>query len=151
MADGEGRKGDSISRWVCFGLEDQNYGIPILQVQEVLTEADIERVPGTSSEVLGVINLRGAIVSVVDLRRLLHLPDRPKDAQTRIIVLEHAGEVVGLRVDRVTQVRALPDSMIKPSPATSAEAALRPVRGVYSRNGEMLSLLDAATLIGPGR
>lgn len=148
MADGEARKGDHVSRWVCFELAGQNYGLPILEVQEVLTEADIEPVPGTSSETLGVINLRGAIVSVIDLRRLLQLPDRAGDANTRIIVLQHAGETLGLRVDRVTQVRALSDSLIKPAPATSAQAAPRQVRGLYSRNGEMLSLLDASILLG---
>jgi len=147
MAEGGSRKNDSVSRWVCFELAGQHYGLPILQVQEVLTDADIEPVPGAAADVLGVINLRGAIVSVLDLRRRLHLAERASDPQTRIVVLEHGGEPVGLRVDRVTQVRALPDSLVRPAPATSADTAQRAVRGIYNRNGEMLSLLDPAALL----
>lgn len=148
MAEGDRRKGDVISRWVCFDLAGQNYGLPILQVQEVLSEAQIEPVPGAGADVLGVINLRGAIVSVLDLRRRLQLPERASDPQTRIIVLTHGVEPIGLRVDRVTQVRALPDSMIKAAPPTSADVTSRAVRGIYNRNGEMLSLLDPAILLG---
>lgn len=147
MAEGDRRKNDRVTRWVCFELAGQHYGLPILQVQEVLNDADIEPVPGADADVLGVINLRGAIVSVLDLRRRLHLPVRASDPQTRIVVLEHGGEPVGLRVDRVTQVRALPDSLVKPAPATSADAAQRAVRGIYNRSGEMLSLLDPAVLL----
>lgn len=148
MDENRARKGEQLSRWVCFDLAGQNYGLPILEVQEVLTLAEIEPVPGTPSEVLGVINLRGAIVSVIDLRRLLQLPERPTDAQTRIIVLQNGDEPLGLRVDRVTQVRALPDSMIRPAPAIAAEPQQKPVRGLYSRGGDVLSLVDTASLLG---
>jgi purine-binding chemotaxis protein CheW len=143
-----GRRGEPCSRWVCFELAGQHYGLPILDVQEVLTEGPIEEVPGATAEVLGVINLRGAIVTVLDLRRRLGLPERATDAHTRLIVVEQRGEPVALRVDRVTQVRALPDTLIQPAPPVSAPPALRPVRGIYQHRGEMLALLDGAVLLG---
>lgn len=149
MADGHGgnRRGESTSRWVCFELAGQSYGVPILEVQEVLSSCEIEPVPGTTAEIFGVINLRGAIVSVVDLRTKLNLPARADDAHTRVIVLHFDGESVGLRVDRVTQVRALVDSLIKPAPPTTAQDQPAPVRGIWNKSGELLSLLDTATLL----
>lgn len=147
MADGSKRSGDLITRWVGFELAGQHYGIPILQVQEVLAGAEIEAVPGTGAEVLGVINLRGAIITVLDLRTHLHLPPRAPDALTRIIVVESQGETVGLRVDHVTQVRAIAEGAIKPAPNTGTDIASKHVTGVFSRNGEFITLLDVAALL----
>src|SRR3546814_8499420 len=69
------RKSDGeFARWVCFGLGTQEYGLPILQVHEVLRPLPIEAVPGAPDIVLGVINLRGQVVTVINLRRYLELP-----------------------------------------------------------------------------
>jgi purine-binding chemotaxis protein CheW len=142
-----GRHGDTQSRWVCFELADQHYGLPIVDVQEVLTESEIEPVPGTPPEVLGVINLRGAIVAVVDLRRRLGLPERATDQFTRLIVVNDRGEPVALRVDKVTQVRSVPDALIKPAPLVSSPPALRPVKGIYQRERDVIALLDSNVLL----
>src|SRR3546814_1553136 len=78
------RKSDGeIARWVCFGLGTKEYGLPILQVHEVMRPLPIEAVPGAPAIVLGVINLRGQVVTVIDLRRYLELPEQPLDAETR--------------------------------------------------------------------
>lgn len=147
MAEGDARRGETVSRWVCFELNGQHYGVPILEVQEVLASCEIEPLPGTPPEVLGVINLRGAIVSVVDLRTKLGLSPRPDDAHTRVIVMTHQGEAIGLRVDRVTQVRALIDTLIRPAPTTGAQDHTPPVKSIWNRNHELLSLLDSAALL----
>lgn len=147
MADDGRRLGDVLTRWVCFELAGQSYGIPILEVQEVLACPEIEPVPGAPEGTLGVINLRGAIVTVLDLRTRLRLPPMTPDAQTRIIVLLQGGEPVGLRVDRVINVRALPQGAIKPAPDTGQSGPGLKLRGLYSRKGEMLTLLDAAALL----
>src|SRR3546814_3706689 len=77
----------------------------ILQVHEVLRPLPIEAVPGAPDIVLGVINLRGQVVTVIDLRRYLELPEQPLDAETRIIVVAHDGETFGLLVDRSDERR----------------------------------------------
>lgn len=143
------RREDHSSRWVEFELAGQGYALPILQVREVLAEADIEPVPGAPEAVLGVINLRGAIVSVIDLRLRLRHAWRATGVETRIIIVEPHGEPLGLRVDRIADVRNIPDAAIKPAPALGAadDPLAAAVQGVFVRNGKWLTLLDVAALV----
>lgn len=143
---GARRKGDKLSRWVSFVLEGQSYGIDILQVQEVLARVDIERVPRAPADVLGVINLRGSIVTVVDLRTRLGLPPRTGEGGV-VIIAECKGQMVGLRVDQVTEVLNIADNAIKPSPNTGARGDALRVRGIVSRKTDLLTLLDVAALL----
>jgi purine-binding chemotaxis protein CheW len=141
------RAGDALARWVCFELAGQLYGLEILKVQEVLADAEVESVPGAPHTVLGISNLRGCIVTVMDLRRRLSLPPRGEPGPTCVIVVDGAGEAVGLRVDRVVDVRSIRVGAVKPAPETGPRASA--VLGVVTRSGEVLTLLDAAALIAP--
>ncbi|MEC9362403.1 MAG: chemotaxis protein CheW [Pseudomonadota bacterium] len=141
------RRDDSLSRWVCFALDHQIYGLPIGDVQEVLSQFDIEPVPGAADEVLGVINLRGTVVTVIDLRRRLNLPAAATDAETRVVVVESGGECFGLLVDRVADVRKIIDNAIKRAPDVGAGARQARVHGVYTRDGDLLTLLDTASVL----
>ncbi len=145
------RRDDAVSRWVCFRLGDQLYGLPILQVQELLGNAVIEPVPGTSELVCGVINLRGNVVTVLDLRVCLGLSPGIDSAESRIVVVEHGPESVGLRVDGVAEVRKVIDAAIRPSPNVGSPLSAGPVRGVYLRDGEMLTLLDPDAVVDGAR
>ncbi|HSW11905.1 MAG TPA: chemotaxis protein CheW [Solimonas sp.] len=140
------REDQVLSRWVCFELAGQLYGLPIAQVQEVLADSIIEPVPGTSELVCGVINLRGNVVTVVDLRRRFGYAAN-QTPQTRIVVVDHGSESIGLCVDRVADVRKLADGAIKPAPATGSASEAAGIRGVVSRSGELLTLLDLPTLL----
>lgn len=142
---GARRNGDVLTRWVSFDLAGQPYGIAILKVLEVLASAVIEPVPGAPAAVLGVINLRGSIVTVVDLRQKLGLP--PVADNSCIIIVAHDGQPVGLRVDHVDEVLNLVEQAIKPPPATSAMANQSAVTGVVSRQGRLLTLIDPSTLL----
>ena len=143
---GSRRDDQVLSRWVCFEMAGQFYGLPISAVQEVLADISIEPVPGTTRLVLGVINLRGNVVTVVDLRRHFGFAD-VQDEQTRIIVVDHGSEALGLCVDRVADVRKLSEGAIKPAPATGGGKAEAGIRGMVSRAGELLTLLDPAKLL----
>jgi len=143
---GARREDQTLSRWVCFELSGQLYGLPIAQVQEVLADSRIEPVPGTSELVCGVINLRGNVVTVVDLRRRFGFP-AAQDAQTRIVVVDHGSEAIGLQVDRVADVRKLASGAIKPPPSTGTHSEAAGIHGMVSRGGEMLTLLDLPTLL----
>lgn len=135
-----------FERWVCFGLGEVIYGLPILRVQEVLQVPAIESVPGTAPTVLGVINLRGQVVSVIDLRLHLGFAANPIGPDARIIVMENQGETLGLLVDRVTDVRKVVEAAIKPAPGVDVDRRA-PLIGVVSRGGELLTLLDADRLL----
>ncbi len=141
------RADDSVSRWVCFDVGGQRYGVPILSVQEVLRAAQIEPVPGAGAQVLGVINLRGSIVTVLDLRARLGLGAASAGTDTRIVILDHGGESVGLLVDRVADVRKIVDAAVKPAPDVGAAGSAVRAHGLYTRDGDLLTLLDPASLI----
>lgn len=141
------RRGDSVSRWVCFGAGEQLYGLPILSVQEVLRDVQIEPVPGVAEAVLGVLNLRGNVITVIDLRQRLGVPASTPGADARIVVVEHRGESFGLLVDRVADVRKIIDAAIKPAPEVGADGGAVRVHGIYTRDGIPLILLDPASLI----
>ncbi|MES0874582.1 chemotaxis protein CheW [Sinimarinibacterium thermocellulolyticum] len=141
------RADDRLSRWVCFRLDAQLYGLPILDVQEVLCQFEIEPVPGAPAAVLGVINLRGTVITVLDPRRLLALPTSCPGADACIVIVDHGEESLGLLVDRVTDVRKLVDAAIKPAPKVGVDAGEGCVHGIYVRDGELLTLLDTASLL----
>ena len=148
-AAGARRADDSLSRWVCFTLDHQLYGLPILDVREVLCQFDIEPVPGASAAVLGVLNLRGTVVTVLDLRRQLGLPAPTPDADARVVIVDRGDERFGLLVDHVADVRKIIDAAIKPSPNVGAGTAQPRVHGIYVRDGDLLTLLETSSLLSP--
>lgn len=139
------RNGDTARRWIGFDLAGQAYGVPILSVQEVLATAEIEPVPGSPAGVLGVINLRGQIVTVFDLRVRLGLPAAACTGP--LVVFDGGSEVVAARVDRVADVRRIADGAIKTAPQ-SGQVGHPAVAGLVTRNGEMTTLLDPKALFG---
>lgn len=134
-------------RWVRFELAGQWYGVAILEVQEVLAQAAIEPVPGAPADVLGVINLRGSIVTVLDLRRRLGLTPLADAASAALIVARIPGaQALGLAVDRIIDVAAFADTEIQPPPAVAATRSAQCLRGIVSREESLLSLIDLAKL-----
>jgi purine-binding chemotaxis protein CheW len=147
ISSAERRKSDAPSaRWVGFELNGQGFGVKIEQVREVLLSATIEPVPSSPPLVLGVINLRGRIVTVLDLHMCLGLM-RESDAETRVIIIDFEGEPLALRVDRISDLCAVSDKAIKPAPATAKGGANAAVCGVVSRDHSMLTLLDLDKLL----
>jgi purine-binding chemotaxis protein CheW len=135
-----------FARWVCFGLGGQEYGLPILQVREVLRPVPVEPVPGAPAIVPGVINLRGQVVSLIDLRRYLGLPPAVETAETRIVVVAYDGEVFGLLVDRIGEVSKIALAAIKPLPALNQDGNRYGFAGVVPREQRLLTLLDVDAL-----
>ena len=139
--------GDTISQWVTFRLENETYGIDVLQVQEVLRVSEIAPVPGAPDHVLGIINLRGNVVTVVDARTRFTLPYREVDDASRIIVADIHDKVIGLLVDSVSEVAYLRKSQIESAPNVGNEGKTRFVLGVAHRDREMLILVDLSKLL----
>ena len=137
---------DPILQWVTYQLEQEFYGINVMQVQEVLRLTEIAPVPGAPSYVLGIINLRGNVVTVIDTRARFGLsPEAPTDS-SRIIIVEVSGHVIGMLVDSVAEVVYLHQSEIDTAPHVSDDAS-RFIQGVCNRDKYLLILVDVNKLL----
>ncbi len=138
---------ESIVQLVTFRLQDETYGINVMQVQEVLRVSEIAPVPGAPPYVLGIINLRGNVVTVLDTRRRFGLPPRDVDDSSRIVIIESEKEVVGILVDSVAEVVELNESGIDSAPSVGNEEHSRYIQGVATRGDELLILVDLNKLL----
>lgn len=138
---------DQIIQWVTFHLDDETYGINVMQVQEVLRVTEITPVPGAPEYVLGIINLRGNVVTVLDIRMRFGLSPKEIDEASRIIILEAADQVIGILVDSVAEVVYLRTSEIESTPNVGNEESSRFIQGVHSRDENLLILVDVNKLL----
>lgn len=133
------------NEWLRFVVNDQDYGVSVLQVQEILCAGDITPVSGASHFVLGVINVRGNIVTVVDARRRLRLPPRaPGDTIDWIVILDVNDEHVGLVVDEVLEVQVLDNDKME---NLHGDMTFE-VEGVIETETGMMILVDARMMAG---
>jgi purine-binding chemotaxis protein CheW len=138
---------DPILQWVTFRLENETYGINVMQVREVLRYSEIAPVPGAPSYVIGIINLRGNVVTVVDTRERFGLPGTDITDNTRIVILETENQVVGILVDAVAEVVYLRQSEIEVAPNVGNEDNARYIQGVSHKNEELLILIEIKNLL----
>ncbi|MFT2110277.1 chemotaxis protein CheW [Marinomonas sp. 2405UD68-3] len=138
---------DPILQWVTFRLEDEIYGINVMQVKEVLRYSEIAPVPGAPSYVLGIINLRGSVVTVMDTCQRFSLPTGEITDSTRIMILEVEGHVIGILVDAVSEVVYLRQSEVEPSPNVGNDESSRFIQGVCHKNDTLLILVDLDKLL----
>lgn len=138
---------DPVLRWVTFRLDNEAYGINVMQVQEVLRVTEIAPVPGSPDYVLGIINLRGNVVTVIDARRRFNLAEREPDDASRIVIIEAEKQVVGILVDSVAEVVDLRASEIETAPNVGNEETSRYILGVSSRGDVLLILVDLNKLL----
>lgn len=136
-------------QWATFRVDNELYGIDVIQVKEVLRYSEITPVPGAEYYILGIINLRGNVVTVLDTRELFGLPFVDADDNTRIIVVEwDEQEVIGLVVDAVDEVINLPQSDIERAPNVSSDdGSRRFVQGVCYHNNILIILLDLVKML----
>jgi len=134
-------------RWVTFFLSQEKYGINVMQVQEVLRVSEIAPVPGAPDYVLGIINLRGNVVTVIDTRQRFGLEPKELDDSSRIVIVESNDQVVGILVDSVAEVIDLQLSEIESAPNVGTEDSSRFIQGVASQNDELLIIIDLNKLL----
>ncbi len=134
-------------RWVTFRLENEKYGINVMQVQEVLRVSEIAPVPGAPDYVLGIINLRGNVVTVIDTRKRFGLIPKEMDDSTRIVIIESDDQVVGILVDSVAEVVDLRVSEMEAAPNVGTEESAKFIQGVASHDNELLILVDLNRLL----
>jgi len=127
---------------VVFKLADEEFGAPINQVYEILRLVEITRVPRAPRFIEGVINLRGKVIPVLDLRRRFELPMTTPPEQQRIMEVEVEGQIIGMIVDAVTEVISLPVDAIEPPPPMIADIAGDYLTGVGKLPGRIIIMLN---------
>ncbi|MCF2950194.1 chemotaxis protein CheW [Paraglaciecola aquimarina] len=139
--------GDEVLQWVTYKLGEETYGINVMQVQEVLRYSEIAPVPGAPDYVLGIINLRGNVVTVIDTRSRFGLPSSDISDSTRVVIIESDDQVVGILVDSVAEVVYLRSSEIDSAPNVGTEESAKFIQGVSNRDGQLLILVDLNKLL----
>lgn len=141
--DGQIRSTDVVLQLVTFSLLSEKFGVPILDVQEIIRMTEITPVPQAPGFVEGVINLRGQIIPVVDLRKRFGLQANDQDSNTRIVVIEVHSNVLGLIVDSVSEVLRIPHDTVAPPPALVANSiGAEYIKGISHYQDEMIILID---------
>ena len=138
---------DPILQYVTFRLAEETYGINVMQVQEVLRYSEIAPVPGAPSYVLGIINLRGNVVTVIDTRQRFGLMTADTTDATRIVIIEVDQQVVGIMVDSVSEVVYLRQSEIETTPNVGNEESAKFIQGVCNKNNQLLILVELNKLM----
>ena len=144
----ERRASRRSSRWLRMRVHGQDYGVELLKVQEVLLPVGVLPMRDTDSSILGVMNLRGVVVPVLDLGVWLGLEEVEESAQTRYVVLEQNGDCLALKVSAVLDVHAIADGQVEPAENTLAAPGSAMLRGVTRLNSQPVILLDAVGLLG---
>lgn len=138
---------DTVFQRVTFQLEDETYGVNVMQVQEILRYSEIASVPGAPSYVLGIINLRGNVVTVIDTRARFGLMPAEITDNSRIVIIEAEKQVIGILVDSVAEVVYLKKSEIEDAPHVGTAESSQYIQGVSNREDGLLILVDLNKLL----
>jgi len=139
---------ECVTEYVSVVLDGQMFGLPIARVQDVFTPQSLTRVPLSEPEIAGVLNLRGRIVTAVDLRCRLGLPARQQGVRPMAVGIEWRGESYGLLVDAVGEVIRLADSGREPNPVNLDAKFARVSFGVHRLDAQLMIELDVERVLG---
>lgn len=145
--DQEKRHDSELLQLVTFSIGEEEFGVDILKVQEIIRTMEITRVPRAADYVVGVINLRGKVIPIIDLRRRFGLQPKGHDENTRIIVIEISNMIVGFVVDSVSEVLRIPADTVEPPPPVVAGLDSEYINGVGKLEDTLLILLDLDKLL----
>ncbi|HID56815.1 TPA: purine-binding chemotaxis protein CheW [Candidatus Poribacteria bacterium] len=136
-------------QFVSFNLDGEKFGVDILSVREIVRMQPITRLPNVPDFIEGVINLRGEIIPVIDLRKRLGMPPGETDKKNRIMVVELGDKRVGLAVDAVSRVLKVNEDEIEPPPE-AVKLNSRYITGIAKLDGDFMLILDLEGLISMG-
>lgn len=143
----EAKKDGNILQLVTFKLDNEEFGVDILKVQEIMRTVEITRIPNAPDFVEGVINLRGKIIPIVDLRKRLGFKGKEWSSKTRIIVVELDGLTIGFVVDSVSEVLRIPQDTIEPPPSIVSGIESDYIEGVGKIGERLLLLLELRNVL----
>ncbi|MGD8778861.1 MAG: chemotaxis protein CheW [Ignavibacteria bacterium] len=143
----EKNESNEILQLVSFKIGDEEFGVDILKVQEIIRMIQITKVPNAPVFVEGVVNLRGRIIPVIDLRRRIGMEKRDYDKETRIVVVEISDNTVGFIVDEVSEVLRIPRSITEPPPEMVSGLDSDYITAVGKLEDRLLILLDLERIL----
>ncbi|MCM0754474.1 chemotaxis protein CheW [Desulfovibrio aminophilus] len=147
MSEAMKKQDDELIQLVTFSIGEEEFGVDILKVQEIIRTMEITKVPRAPEFVEGVINLRGKVIPIVDLRKRFGLETRDHDKHTRIIVIEINQMIVGFVVDSVSEVLRIPANTVEPPPPVVSGLESEYISGVGKLQDRLLILLDLNRLL----
>ena len=142
MAEQDNNSLDDLIQLVSFKLGEEEFGIDILKVQEINRMVEITKVPQAPHFCEGVINLRGKVIPVIDLRLKFDMETKQRDKDSRIVVCDVNGIVIGMIVDAVEEVLRIPGSTVEPAPDIVTSVNSDYIKGVAKLDERLLILLD---------
>ena len=139
--------GDEVLQFVTFTLNDEEYAVDILSVQEINRITEITKVPNSPDYVEGVINLRGKVIPVINLRSKFGFEARATDDNSRIIIMEIQGIINGVIVDSVSEVLRIPASAIEAAPSVASDTISQFIKGLAKLDNRLIILVEINNLI----
>ena len=140
---------DEMLQLVSFKIGGEEFAVDIMQVQEIIRMQNITSVPNAPDFVEGVINLRGRVIPIIDLRKRFGMEEKEHDKATRIIVVKVEDITVGLVVDEVSEVLRIPKDTVEPPPPIVAGVESEYIKGVGKLQDRLLILLDLSKTLSP--
>jgi len=147
MVDEVSSDDDQVLQWGTFKLDDEVYGINVIQIREVLRYTEITPVPGAPTYVSGIINLRGNVVTVIDTRKRFGLPPGEINNSSRIVIVEVDSQVLGMLVDSVADVTYIKQSEVEITPNVGNSETSKFIQGVCNKNDQLLILIELERMI----
>jgi purine-binding chemotaxis protein CheW len=138
---------EEVLQFVTFTLNNEEYAVAILSVQEINRITEITKVPNSPDYVEGVVNLRGKVIPVINLRKKFGFEDKLIDDTSRIIIMDIRGITYGVIVDSVSEVLRVQSSAVEPTPPMSSEANSKFIKGLAKLDGRLIILIDIDNLI----
>ena len=142
----QNQKGEEEIQLVGFIVGDEEYAIPILDIQEIIKPIEYTRIPSTPEYVLGAFNLRGNVIPLIDLRMKFSLPRKEADETTRYIVMRDGDNIAGFVIDKLTEAIRLKKSSIDPTPETLHKDKGM-IYGIGKREKTIITILKVASLL----
>lgn len=140
------KKIDEVVQLVGFIVGEEEFSIPILNIQEIIKPIVWTRVPQIPKYILGVFNLRGSVIPLIDLRARFDLPLQKHTDETRVIVMKNGDDIAGFVVDRLTEAIRMPKRDISPAPDTVSEAETM-IDGVGKQSDRIVTILKVNKLL----
>ncbi len=143
----ESSRNEEVKQYVTFLVGEETYGVSVIKVQSINEMIEITHVPKAQSFIKGVINLRGAVIPVIDMRKKFNLPAKEYDSFTVILIVEVKGRLIGMIADAVSDVVSFPVSDIKTNINFSARVDTSAIEGVGMAGESLIILLDVDTFL----
>ena len=138
---------EELEQYVTFMIGSETYGVEVLRVREIIGMTDITHVPNSMDFMKGVINLRGTVVPVVDMRKKFRMDEREYDIFTVILIVEIKGTLIGMIVDSVSDVIGLPSESIQDTPHFSANIEADYIKCIGKSDEDLVIILDADRIL----